>query len=66
VVDKLLTELNVRCNSNGKKKKEKGKQFTKEETEKLLPSEEKEKLLSSAEEGEKEKLSLATEDSDLV
>jgi hypothetical protein len=65
VVDKLLTELNKRCSSK-KKEKHKDRPFATEETNKLLSSQETDKLLITAEEGEKEKLSLATDDSDIV
>jgi hypothetical protein len=64
VVDKLLTELNKRCSSK-KKEKHKDRSFATEETNKLLPQET-DKLLITAEEGEKEKLSLATDESDIV
>jgi hypothetical protein len=65
VVDKLLTELNKRCSSK-KKEKHKDRSFATEETNKLLLPQETDKLLIRAEEGEKEKLSLATDDSDIV
>jgi hypothetical protein len=65
VIDKLLTELNKRC--AGKKEKHKaGRSFATEETNKLLLPQETDKLLITAEEGEKEKLSLATDESDIV
>ncbi len=64
VVDKLLTELNKRCGSKKEKEKHKDRSFSSEEK-KLLPHET-DKLLITAEEGEKEKLSLATDESDIV
>ncbi len=66
VVDKLLTELNKRCSSKKEKEKHKERSFATEETNKLLSSQETDKLLITAEEGEKEKLSLATDVSDIV
>jgi hypothetical protein len=67
VIDKLLTELNKRCASKKEKEKHKaGRSFATEETNKLLSSQETDKLLITAEEGEKEKLSLATDESDIV
>jgi hypothetical protein len=67
VVDKLLTELNKRCSSKKKEKeKYKDRSFATEETNKLLLPQETDKLLITAEEGEKEKLSLATDESDIV